>query len=70
MKAALLLALIAFAVHADDDVNVEVLHVHGNVYMLASTLGNVTIQVGRDPGHDGVLLVDTGAAGMVGEHCR
>ena len=29
--------------------------------MFASTLGNVTIQVGKDPGHDGVLLVDTGA---------
>jgi cyclase len=66
VKAALLLALIAFAVHADDDVNVEVLHVHGNVYMLAGKLGNVTVQVGRDPGHEGVLLVDTGAAGMAG----
>src|SRR5262249_50442121 len=30
--------------------------------MFASTLGNVTIQVGKDPGHDGVLLVDTGPA--------
>jgi glyoxylase-like metal-dependent hydrolase (beta-lactamase superfamily II) len=39
----------------------EVRHVQGNVYMFASTLGNVTIQVGKDPGHDGVLLVDTGA---------
>ena len=38
----------------------EVRHVQGNVYMFASTLGNVTIQVGKDPGHDGVLLVDTG----------
>jgi cyclase len=40
----------------------EVRHVQGNVYMFASTLGNVTIQVGKDPGHDGVLLVDTGPA--------
>lgn len=39
----------------------EVRHVQGNVYMFASTLGNVTIQIGKDPGHDGVLLVDTGA---------
>ncbi len=39
----------------------EVRHVQGNVYMFASTLGNATIQVGKDPGHDGVLLVDTGA---------
>jgi cyclase len=39
----------------------EVRHVQGNVYMFASALGNVTIQIGKDPGHDGVLLVDTGA---------
>jgi cyclase len=38
----------------------EVRHVRGNVYMFASTLGNVAVQVGKDPGHDGVLLVDTG----------
>jgi glyoxylase-like metal-dependent hydrolase (beta-lactamase superfamily II) len=29
--------------------------------MFASTLGNVTIQIGKDAGHDGVLVVDTGA---------
>src|SRR5580704_6604514 len=40
----------------------EVRHVQGNVYMFASTLGNLAIQVGKDPGHDGVLLVDTGPA--------
>ena len=51
---------------AQDDVRFEVLPVHGNVYMLASTLGNVTVQVGRDPGHDGVLLVDTGPARLAG----
>jgi cyclase len=39
----------------------EVRHVQGNVYVFASTLGNVTIQIGNDAGHDGVLLVDTGA---------
>ena len=42
----------------------EVRHVQGNVYMFASTLGNVTIQVGKDAGHDGVLLVDTGAPSL------
>jgi glyoxylase-like metal-dependent hydrolase (beta-lactamase superfamily II) len=40
----------------------EVRHVQGNVYMFASTLGNLAIQIGKDPGHDGVLLVDTGPA--------
>ncbi len=44
-----------------DGIPYEVRHVQGNVYMFASTLGNVAIQVGKDPGHDGVLLVDTGA---------
>jgi cyclase len=41
-----------------------VLPVRGNVYLLASNLGNVTIQTGKDPCHQGVLLVDTGTAGM------
>jgi cyclase len=40
----------------------EVLHVRGNVYLFASTTGNVTVQIGKDPGHDGVLLVDAGPA--------
>jgi cyclase len=44
-----------------DGIPYEVRHVQGNIYMFASTLGNVTIQIGKDPGHDGVLLVDTGA---------
>jgi cyclase len=47
---------------AAEDVPFEVLHVRGNIYMFASTLGNITVQVGKDPGHDGVLLVDTGPA--------
>jgi glyoxylase-like metal-dependent hydrolase (beta-lactamase superfamily II) len=67
VKAALLLALFSFAARAADDVPYEVLHVRGNVYMLASTLGNVTVQVGKDPGHEGVLLVDTGSAAMAGK---
>jgi cyclase len=44
-----------------DEIPYEVRHVQGNIYLFASTLGNVTIQVGKDTGHDGVLLVDTGA---------
>lgn len=67
MKAALVLALVSLAAQAADDEPFEVLHVHGNVYMLASKLGNVTVQMGKDPGHDGVLLVDTGPAGMAGK---
>ncbi len=43
-----------------DGVKFEVLRVRPNVYMFASTLGNVTVQVGNQPGNDGVLLVDTG----------
>jgi cyclase len=67
VKAAVLLAIVTFAAQAADDAPIEILHVHGNVYMLASTLGNVTVQVGKDPGHQGVLLVDTGSAGMAGK---
>ena len=64
VRGVVLLATLALPIGAADDVPFELLHVHGNVYMLASTLGNVTIQVGKDPGHQGVLLVDTGAAAM------
>jgi cyclase len=70
VKTALLLAIVGFAAHAaraaDAATPFEVLHAHGNVYMFATKLGNVTIQVGKDPGHDGVLVVDTGPAGMTG----
>jgi cyclase len=67
VKAALLFAILSVAAQAADDFPYEVLHVHGNVYMLASTLGNVTVQVGKDPGHEGVLLADTGSAAMSGK---
>ena len=67
MKAALLLTILGFAALAADDTGFEVLHVRGNVYLFATAMGNVTIQVGKDPGHEGVLLVDTGAAGMAGK---
>ena len=67
MKAsAILFVAVSFAsaqqLHEVDGIPYEVRHVQGNVYMFASTLGNVTIQVGKDAGHDGVLLVDTGCA--------
>jgi glyoxylase-like metal-dependent hydrolase (beta-lactamase superfamily II) len=45
-----------------DGIAYEMRHVQGNVYMFASTLGNVAIQIGKDTGHDGVLMVDTGPA--------
>lgn len=41
------------------NVEVHVLHVQGNVYMLVGAGGNITMQVGTD----GVLLVDTGLPG-------
>src|ERR1035438_6829703 len=44
-----------------DGVAFEVLRVRPNVYMFASTLGNVVVQVGNQPNNDGVLLVDTGS---------
>jgi glyoxylase-like metal-dependent hydrolase (beta-lactamase superfamily II) len=58
-----LAALLLFALTASpgSGQEYEVRHVQGNVYMFASTLGNVAIQIGKDAGHDGVLLVDTGA---------
>ncbi|HEX4003522.1 MAG TPA: MBL fold metallo-hydrolase [Candidatus Acidoferrales bacterium] len=44
---------------APANVEVHVLHVQGQVYMLVGAGGNITMQVGND----GVLLVDTGLAG-------
>jgi cyclase len=41
------------------NVEVHVLHVQGNIYMLVGAGGNITMQVGND----GVLLVDTGSPG-------
>jgi|SRR5579871_6700585 len=53
---------VAVAAWAQSDVPMQMLHVRGNVYMLGTGLGNLTVQMGKDPGHDGVLLVDTGPA--------
>jgi glyoxylase-like metal-dependent hydrolase (beta-lactamase superfamily II) len=64
VRAAILLLVFAALASAQESVPLEMLHVRGNVYMLASTLGNITVQVGKDPGHDGLLLVDTGPAAM------
>jgi cyclase len=41
---------------------VEVLHVKGNVYMIAGAGANITVQAGDE----GMLLVDTGSAAMSG----
>jgi cyclase len=62
MRIAWIVAVLATSVVSGQEVPYEVRHVQGNVYMFASTLGNIAIQVGKDPGHDGVLLVDTGPA--------
>ena len=43
-----------------DSGEIEVLHVQGNVSMLAGAGGNITAQTGND----GILLVDTGSAAM------
>src|SRR4051812_29788493 len=63
-KASLVAGVIAAAlvggaslVHSQD-APIEVLHVRGNVSMLAGAGGNIAAQVGDD----GVLLVDSGAA--------
>ena len=42
------------------DQQIEILPVHGSIYMIAGAGGNITASVGKD----GVLLVDTGLAGM------
>src|ERR1700733_1632295 len=60
MRLAAVFLVLTAAVASAQQFEYEVRHVQGNVYVFASTLGNVTIQVGKDPGHDGVLLVDTG----------
>jgi glyoxylase-like metal-dependent hydrolase (beta-lactamase superfamily II) len=44
----------------NQDTGVEVLHVRGNVYMLAGAGGNITFSVGAD----GVLMVDSGMEQM------
>jgi cyclase len=45
------------------DSSIEVVHVRGDIYMLAGDGGNITVQAGSD----GVFLVDTGRAAMAAE---
>jgi glyoxylase-like metal-dependent hydrolase (beta-lactamase superfamily II) len=62
----LTLLILAGLAPAQDGVPMETLRVRGNVYLMAGTLGNITVQVGKDPGHDGILLVDTGPGQLTG----
>ena len=65
-RAALLAAVVAVgtvgvvAQQNFDDVEVQWLHVQGNIYMLVGAGGNITLSVGDD----GVLVVDTQFEGM------
>ncbi len=57
---ALLLIFAAGFGSTQQNSEIHVLHVQGNVYMLVGAGGNIAVQVGKD----GVLLVDTGGAQM------
>jgi cyclase len=56
--------VLAVAAFAQQNEPFEVVKVRPNIYMLASLSGNVTVQLGDAPGHDGVLLVDSGTVEM------
>src|SRR5436853_6516585 len=58
--AVLIAAVAAGFVYAQQNSQIHVLHVQGNVYMLVGAAGNIAVQVGND----GVLLVDTGGTEM------
>ncbi len=58
---AILISLLAVAAFAQEP-DVEVIHVRGNVYLIATDDGNVTVQAGPYAKNDGILLVDTGSA--------
>ena len=60
MRLCALLLAVPVLVWGQSDAKFEVLRVRPNVYMFASTLGNVTVQIGEQANNDGVLLVDTG----------
>jgi glyoxylase-like metal-dependent hydrolase (beta-lactamase superfamily II) len=51
----------ARAAQVADTAPIQILHVQGNIYMLAGDGGNITAQVGED----GVLLVNTGRAALI-----
>jgi cyclase len=52
-----ILARVAPPLSSETSDDIQVLHVQGNVYLLAGAGGNIAVQVGED----GVLLVDTGS---------
>src|SRR5712692_944354 len=52
--------LAAGPVHAQQNSDIHVLKVQGNVYMLVGAVGNIVVQVSSD----GTLMVDTGTAQM------
>src|ERR1700757_4911904 len=52
--------LVGSAQNASNSPALELLHVQGNVSMVAGAGGNITVQVGND----GILLVDSGSAAM------
>ncbi len=56
------LALLPFGIlaAAQQNSDVHILPVRGNIYMLVGAGGNITVSAGRD----GILMVDTGGAGM------
>jgi cyclase len=64
MKALIWFLPLASFAFAEPQSGIEVIHVRGNVYMFASDEGNITVQVGEHQDNDGVLMVDTGPAGM------
>src|SRR5205823_12378656 len=53
-------AAFAAQLEAQQQTELRVLPVQGNVYMLVGAGGNITVQVGAD----GILMVDTGVAPM------
>src|SRR6516225_7963397 len=64
MRPPLFVLWVASVACAQQEPEIEVVHVRGNVYMFASDDGNVTVEVGEHRDNDGVLLVDTGPAAM------
>jgi cyclase len=58
IKLAILVAIAGIACAQQNNAELEMLHVQGNVYLLAGAGGNIAVQVGPT----GVLLVDSGLA--------
>jgi cyclase len=57
---ALLIATAGLACAQNENAEVHVLPVQGNIYMIVGAGGNITVQTGKD----GILVVDTGLAPM------